>query len=426
MRCYIMRVPAKVIAMKIRLYLISRYLLLAVWGMSVMLFWATPSQGATYYVATTGHDTNPGTSNQPWRNPQQCAAPPIQAGDTCIVRSGTYTASNGSGLVVYASKNAPSGTESEPITIKSEIPFGAKIVLPSSKNGLNVGFYLTRPYYIIEGFDIYGGANNGDSVSLAGIEFAPSATGGIARSNSIHHIGRTVCSNSSYGISGIGVHETSNVLIEYNRIYSIGRLRNGENGCATIRSQNDHGIYIKAVSNLIVRRNVIYDTNRGWPIHVYKPKGATTNLDIYHNTFSGRSPTGKPAGHILLSKTIDGVNIKNNISSDAQIGMVTVYSLTASRVVVSHNLSDTLEKTGLNIAGVSFSHNMQYVNNLGFADKSRNDFRLTAESAAIDRGTTIGVPPVKDQAPDIGAYEFSEQESSLSSITDQTGQDIQQ
>lgn len=391
-------------------------------GMLFLLLGTPLAQGATYFVATTGNDSNPGTSDRPWRNPQKCAAAPIQGGDFCIVRSGTYMAPNESGIVVYASRSSPAGTESQPITIKSEAPQGALITIPSTKNGLNAGFYLTRPHYIIEGFDISGGANTGDVVGLAGIEFAPSATGGVARFNSIHHIGQTICSNSPYGISGIGIHETADVLIEYNRIHSIGRLRNGENGCSTIRSQNDHGLYIKSTSNTTVRRNVIFDTNRGWPIHVYKPGGATINLNIYHNTFSGHSPTGRPAGHILLSKTINGANIRNNISSDAQTGMITVYSLTASHIVVSHNLSDTLEKTGLNIAGVTFSNNIQYVDHLGFADKSQNDFRLTAESSAIDRGTTIGVPPVKDQAPDIGAYEFSEQ-NSASSPPEDTEQD---
>lgn len=398
------------------------------WGTLALLVSLEPvtTQGATYYVATTGSDSNPGTSDRPWRNPKKCVSTLIQAGDTCIVRNGTYTDSTGKGLLVYASGSSPSGTASEPITIKSESPFGALMIIPSHTNAVNAAFYITRPYYVIEGFDISGGNRAGHSVSYAGIVFTRSATGGIARINSIHHIGQTVCSNSVYGFSGIFIQGTSDVLIERNQIYSIGRLRDRENGCATTLFQNDHGIYVEGATNVIVRRNVIYDTNRGWPIHVYKPGGTTTNLDIYHNTFSGHSPTGKPAGHILLSKTINGANIRNNISSDAQIGMVTVYSLTASRVVVSHNLSDTLEKTGLNIAGVTFSNNIQYVDDLGFADKSQNDFRLTAESAAINRGTAIGVPPVKDQAPDIGAYEFSEQESSLSSITDQTGQDVQQ
>ncbi|MDH4371474.1 MAG: hypothetical protein OEV99_16760, partial [Nitrospira sp.] len=77
--------------MKIRLHLISRHLLLTGCGLGtlLMLLGAATTQGATYYVTTTGHDGNPGTSDHPWRNLQKCAASPIQAGDTCIVRQGT-------------------------------------------------------------------------------------------------------------------------------------------------------------------------------------------------------------------------------------------------------------------------------------------------------------------------------------------------
>lgn len=390
-------------------------------GMAVLLSINCASAHATtYYVAMTGSDSNPGTLDNPWRTPQKCATSPMQAGDTCIIRSGIYADPNKQGVVVYARENSPSGRSSQPITIKSEIPLGAKMIVPSSINGANAAFYITRPYYIIEGFDITGGDLDDDSVSYAGIVFTSSATGGIARLNTIHHIGRTICSNSAYGFSGMFITGTSNVLVEHNQFYSIGRLRNGENGCSTTKNQHDHGIYLAGTTNLIVRRNVFYDTNRGWPIHVYKSGGTTTNLVIYHNTFDGHSPTGKPAGHILLANTIKGAYIINNISSDAQIGMVNTYALTASDVIVSYNLSDTLEKTGLSIGGVTFSNNIQRGTNLGFIDRSRNDFRLTSASTAINRGTKEGVPPVKDGAPDLGAYEYSEQsrESSLAAPAD--------
>lgn len=391
---------------------ISHLGLFSFYGLSVLLllFGSSTAEGATYYVATSGSDANPGTSSNPWRNPQKCAASPIQAGDTCIVRKGTYEEPNRNGIVVYVRASSPAGTASQPITIKSETPLDAKIIIPSSVNAANAGFYVTRPYYIIEGFDISGGENDGDSASHHAITFSPSATGGIARLNSIHHVGRTVCSDTVYGFDGVFVHATSDVLIERNTIYSIGRLRDGENGCSTIRFQNDHGIYAAATTNLTIRRNVFYDTNRGWPIHIYKSREKTTNLNISHNTLAGRSPTGKPYGHILLANTINGASIKNNISVDAQTGMVNAYALTATDIIVSHNLSDTLEKTGLSMSGVTFTNNIQRNTNLGFIDKSRNDFRLTSASAAINRGTTVGVPPVRDGAPDIGAYEFSEQD----------------
>lgn len=62
--------------------------------------------GATYYVATTGNDTNPGTQERPWRRIGKAAGTMV-AGDSVLVRGGVY----------YESVNpAQSGTEQDPIT----------------------------------------------------------------------------------------------------------------------------------------------------------------------------------------------------------------------------------------------------------------------------------------------------------------------
>ena len=383
----------------------------------LILFGTVTAQGATYYVATTGSDSNPGTSDRPWRNPQRCTTSPIKAGDTCIVRSGTYTDTDGNGAVVwvYNRTTTPSGTASGPITIKSEKPLGAVIAV-SSRNGLNTGFYVDKPYYVIEGFNISGGSNSGSSATYHGIYLTSSADGAVVRANSIHHIGRAVCSNSDNGFPGVFVKGTSSVLIERNRIYSIGRRRNGESGCSTTRYQHDHGIYVTGASNVTVRRNVIYDSNRGYPIHVYR--GTTSNLNIYHNTLSGKSPTGKPTGHILLASTIRTANIKNNISTDAKSGMVVITGLTASGVSINYNMSNTITNAkGGSYSGVQFSNNFDRISTLGFVSNSTNDFRLVSGSPAINRGTTSGVPPVSDGAPDISAYEYAVQNNISSPLT---------
>ena len=44
----------------------------------------------TYYVSTTGNDTNPGTQTQPWKTIQK-AADTMVAGDTVKIQPGTYT-----------------------------------------------------------------------------------------------------------------------------------------------------------------------------------------------------------------------------------------------------------------------------------------------------------------------------------------------
>lgn len=380
------------------------------------------AQAATYYVATTGSDSNSGGSTSPWRNIQRCARSPVKAGDTCIVRSGTYTApSSMPNVVVYISSTSAAGTASQPITIKSEKQNGAVVTIPSTSKSLNAGFYVGRPYYIIQGFNITGGANNGSSVGFVGVSLQSSATGATVRSNIIHHIGRTVCSNSGYGFAGIYIAATSSVLIEENRIYSIGRRRNGESGCSTSKFQHDHGVYLRGGTNVTLRRNVMYDTNRGYPIHAYG--GTVSGLNIYHNTISGKSPTGLPVGQILLSSTVRNASIKNNISSDAQAGMIHAWSLSGSNISVLSNLSDTLVKSSSGIPGATYSSNRERTNP-GFISKSSNDFRLTSSSAAINRGTTSGVPVVPDGAPDIAAYEYSLQ-SNISSPFTPTGVSVQ-
>jgi hypothetical protein len=46
--------------------------------------------GRTYYVAPNGNDSNPGSESQPWRTIQH-AANTLQAGETVLVKEGTYS-----------------------------------------------------------------------------------------------------------------------------------------------------------------------------------------------------------------------------------------------------------------------------------------------------------------------------------------------
>src|SRR4030042_645113 len=62
-----------------------------VWLSWILLLFLLPilASAATYYVSTAGSDTNPGTQAQPWRTIQK-AANTMAAGDTVIIRNGTY------------------------------------------------------------------------------------------------------------------------------------------------------------------------------------------------------------------------------------------------------------------------------------------------------------------------------------------------
>ncbi len=74
--------------------------------------------GTTYYVATDGLDTNPGTEAQPWAS-LQYGVEHIQGGDTLVVKEGLYYEADG---VVIDNTITPniSGTEIEPTCIMAE------------------------------------------------------------------------------------------------------------------------------------------------------------------------------------------------------------------------------------------------------------------------------------------------------------------
>ncbi len=72
--------------------------------------------GPTYYVSTTGSDSNPGTQDAPWATPGY-ASKQLKAGDTLIILGGRYVLSE-----YYEDMITPenSGTDGAWITIKGE------------------------------------------------------------------------------------------------------------------------------------------------------------------------------------------------------------------------------------------------------------------------------------------------------------------
>src|SRR5712691_2016613 len=56
----------------------------------VLTMFPVLAQSATYYVAQSGgNDSNPGSQSAPFQTIQKCASMAV-AGDTCLIRSGTY------------------------------------------------------------------------------------------------------------------------------------------------------------------------------------------------------------------------------------------------------------------------------------------------------------------------------------------------
>ena len=98
--------------MKIRIILSVCMLVLVLAGLGS---YSNPvaAAGNTYYVATNGSDSNPGTLAKPWLTPQH-AANTMVAGDTCYIEAGTYGLS-GNGQRIVTDHN---GARAHPLPSK--------------------------------------------------------------------------------------------------------------------------------------------------------------------------------------------------------------------------------------------------------------------------------------------------------------------
>lgn len=358
--------------------------------------WAT-----TYYVGTTGSDSNPGSSGSRFLTINKCHSVMV-AGDTCLVGDGTYTDADGDGRT-FVTTNGHNGTSGSPITIKSENKWGAIITVPGVINTQNDGMILNSDYLIIDGFEITGGTSGTGSVnSHTGITVY-GGTGVILRNNKIHDIARTLCYNDPYGNAGIFANTgVAAIEISNNIIYGIGRLRNGESGCSTTIYQHDHGMYIDGVVDGTIKYNLIYDSNRGYPIQV--SGGTSSNLTIAHNTLGGHSPTGLPAAQMVLGGTLNTADIVNNLSYDAPYFLDPTF-VTATSVTVHYNIGDGAEKV-TTASGVTFSNNIQNSASLNLTNPGSNIYTLQSTSAARDAGTILSGYSYSGSAPDMGYDEY--------------------
>lgn len=109
-----------------------------------------PAAGSTYYVSPDGSDTAAGTEGAPFRTIQR-AASLVGAGDTVVVRAGTYAG-------FQLGWDFPqSGTASQPITFRADP--GAVI---QSRNGeTSDGINLEgSSYVVIDGFTVDNASGN--------------------------------------------------------------------------------------------------------------------------------------------------------------------------------------------------------------------------------------------------------------------------
>jgi PKD domain/Protein of unknown function (DUF1565) len=277
---------------------------------------AVEASGASYYVSTSGSDSNAGTLASPWRTIQK-AANTVTQGDTVFIRGGTYN---------------------EKVTI--------------SKAG-NSAWITFQPYndekVIVDGTgktsDVESGViqlNGGSNyIHITGLEIKNAGYAGVAiktSSKDTTDIKIDYCTIHECVASGIWAHSGSGkvrrVEFGYNTVYSVHNSFQGQEAFSfsgvlgfeihhnSLSDYGREGIDCKSGScSGSVHHNVI-DTSRASPkwnyqynhIGIYIDGYSTKNYDIsiYSNTITGYGGTGIAIG-AEQGGSIEDISIYNNI-----------------------------------------------------------------------------------------------------------------
>ncbi len=327
------------------------------------------STGTTFYVATTGSDSNPGSSAQPWRTIQK-ALSTLAAGQRALVRAGTY-AENLS--------MTRAGTAAAPITVEA-YPGEKPVVDSAGGHPLVVG--STGAYFRFRGFRLQDSpGTSGGNVDIYG-----------------HHV--EVSRNEVTNGRDQGVYtaeESHHAQILGNWIH-----HNGE-GIA----HQSHGIYLQGDDHLVAN-NLIHDHPEGFGMQVYD-KG--DRAIVTGNTITGAGHSGIVVGG---SGGVSGVRVHNNVFAfNSQWGISHDSSCPTSSLA-DHNVlfGNDYGPTRTGCAGLSYAGGNRTSDPL-FVNYTARDLHLQAGSPAIDYGLANYSPGddfesrtrPQGAAPDAGAYE---------------------
>ena len=417
-----------------------------------MCLLSLPVCAATYYVDVNGNNANAGTSAQPWRT-LQYAVDRVVAGDTIIVRAGTYA----------GFRIGRSGTASAPITIKAEAGARPLLNAVSAANRHQSiveveNFDATVAYVVIEGFEVSAAPRHGidlritsyvtvrnclshdngkttrgdgiftafsDHPLLEGNECWTNSEHGIYHSNSADY--PTIRGNKLYRNANAGLHMNGDLsqggdgqisfgLIEKNVIYE-----NGAGGAS--------GINCDGVSDSVIRNNLLYN-NRASGISLYAIDGAqgSSNNQVYHNTVvmaaNARWAMNIPASTNGQTNPVNN-EIKNNIFIHPDTrGSITAYATTQGVLRSDYNLVVNRFSRDDGNSFIDFAtwkttgqdaHSIVSTSAALFVYAAAGNYLLKSTAPALNAGVTglnvnedlAGTARPQGSAPDLGCYELA-------------------
>jgi len=342
--------------------------------LSVFILFAWVSAGlaqpnASFYVATTGNDSNPGTQSAPWKTIQH-AADTLHAGSTVYVRGGTYEE-----LVrVNVSGNANDGF----ITFKSypreTAILDASHFTPQDRQGVLT--VQNQSYVRVEGFEIRNFHTAEHRLTPMGINVIGSGSHIELLNNNVHDIQQTFPGRDRPGSGGngfgIAVYGTNakapitDLIIDGNEVH---HLKTGSSESLVVNGN---------VTNFHITHNTVHDNNNiGIDVIGFERTAPDPAVDqardgvVSHNLVYNITSRGNPA-------------YGNDQSSDG------IYVDGGTRILIEQN---TL-------------HDVDFGIELASEHKDRSTSYITARNNLIYHCHTAGVS-IGGYAPDRGHTEHT-------------------
>jgi len=323
--------------------------------------------GSSFYVSTTGDDSNPGTQAAPWRTIQH-AADTVRAGAMVNVRGGVYEEL----VTIKASGNATDGY----ITFRSSpgetAILDAEHFAPTSRSAI-----LTihdKSYVRIEGFEIRNFHTAEHRLTPLGISVMGAGSHIELLKNNVHHIEQTFPGRDAPGSGGngfgIAVYGTdaktpiSELIIDGNEVH---HLKTGSSESLVVNGN---------VTNFRITHNVVHDNNNiGIDVIGFERTAPDPAVD--------QARDGVVSGNLVYNITSRGnPAYGNDENSDG------IYVDGGTRILIEQNVM----------------HDVDFGIELASEHKDRATSYITARNNLIYHGHTAGVS-IGGYAPERGHTE---------------------
>jgi hypothetical protein len=322
---------------------------------------------SSFYVSTTGNDSNPGTQTAPWRTVQH-AADAARAGSTVNVRGGVYEEL----VSIKASGNETDGY----ITLRSNpgetAILDAEHFTPSGRQGVLT--IHNQSYIRIEGFEIRNFRTAEHRLVPLGISVMGAGSHIELLNNDVHHIEQTFSGRDAPGRGGngfgIAVYGTdaktpiSELVIDGNEVH---HLKTGSSESLVVNGN---------VTNFRITHNVVHDNNNiGIDVIGFERTAPDPAVD--------QARDGVVSGNLVYNITSRGnPAYGNDENSDG------IYVDGGTRILIERNVI----------------HDVDFGIELASEHKDRATSYITARNNLIYHGHTAGVS-VGGYAPERGRTE---------------------